>query len=302
MSTVQVPLYTEQGNANPDHPDHGGAKPIPSALPGVNVLLMGPAGTGKTHSIGSLVDAGVEVFVLFLEAGKESLYGYWTDRGLPIPANLHTHTLAAPKADFLTMVGDAEKISQLSLDALAKMSDPNKGKHNSFISVLKCLNDFKDERDGKSYGPVNEWGPSRALVVDGMAGLGRAAMSLVVGGKAVKNQSDWGIAQDQLEKLLRMLCDGCACHFILLAHVERETDMVLGGVKIMVSTLGRALAPKIPAMFSDVILAVRTGNKWEWDTASAQADVKTRNLKILATNPPVFGPILEKWKSRGGVL
>lgn len=273
-----------------------------STLPGVNVLVMGPAGAGKTHSLGSLVDAGVEVFVLFLESGQESLFGYWTDRNLPIPENLHWHTLAAPKADFLSMLDDADKISKLSLDALSKMADPNRGKHNSFISILTALNNFHDDRTGKDFGPVNGWGPGRALAIDGMAGLGRAAMSLVVGGKAVKSQSDWGIAQDQLEKLLRMLCDGCRCHFVLLAHVERETDMVLGGVKIMVSTLGRALAPKIPSMFSDVVLAVRTGTKWEWDTASAQADVKTRNLAIAATNPPSFAPVIAKWKSRGGVL
>jgi DNA replication protein DnaC len=60
-----------------------------SALPGVNVLLMGPAGTGKTHSIGTLVDAGVEVFYLGLEPGLESLLGFWTDKGKEVPANLH---------------------------------------------------------------------------------------------------------------------------------------------------------------------------------------------------------------------
>ena len=31
-----------------------------AGLPGVNVLLMGPAGTGKTHSLGTLVEAGIE--------------------------------------------------------------------------------------------------------------------------------------------------------------------------------------------------------------------------------------------------
>jgi len=30
--------------------------PEVSTLPGVNVLLMGPAGTGKTHAIGTLVE------------------------------------------------------------------------------------------------------------------------------------------------------------------------------------------------------------------------------------------------------
>jgi hypothetical protein len=279
---------------------------IKSTLPGVNVLLMGPAGTGKTHSLGSLADEMVkakgEFFALFLESGAESFFGYWTDRGLPIPEGVHWHTLKNPQAGFASMLDDAGKINTLSLESLAKMSDPNRGKHNQFIELLKALNNFHCDRTGKDYGPVDQWGPSRALAIDGMAGLGRAAMSLVVGGKPVKSQSDWGIAQDQVEKLLRMLCDGCACHFVLLAHVERETDMVLGGVKLMVATLGRALAPKIPAMFSDVILTVRDGSKFSWDTASAIADVKTRNLAIAAQQPASFAPIIAKWKSRGGVL
>ena len=66
----------------------------PFALPGVNVLLMGPSGTGKTHSIGTLVDLGIDVFYLALEAGMESLLGYWTDRGKEVPANLHWHKVA----------------------------------------------------------------------------------------------------------------------------------------------------------------------------------------------------------------
>lgn len=273
-----------------------------SALPGFNFLLMGPAGTGKTTAVGTLVEAGVEVFYLALEPGLESLLGYFTDKGKPIPENLHWHTLKAPTASFTEMIDAATKINTLALDSLAKMADPNRSKHNQFIDLLKALNDFPCDRTGKKFGPVNSWTPSRALVIDGMAGLGRAAMSLVIGGKAVKSQSDWGIAQDQLEKLLRMLCDNCPCHFGLIAHVERETDQVLGGVKLMVSTLGRALAPKIPAMFSDVILTVRNGDKWTWDTGSVQADVKARNLPFKSDLPASFGPVVEKWKSRGGVL
>ena len=51
--------------------------PPKSSLPGFNCMLMGPAGSGKTHAIGTLVDAGVEVFYLALEPGLESLLGYW---------------------------------------------------------------------------------------------------------------------------------------------------------------------------------------------------------------------------------
>jgi hypothetical protein len=127
-------------------------------------------------------------------------------------------------------------------------------------------------------------------------------MSLVVGNKPVKSQADWGIAQDQIEKLLRQLTDGCRCHVVLLAHVEREVDQVFGGVKVTVSTLGRALAPKIPPMFSDVILSVREGTKFSWSTANAQADLKARNLPIADGLPPSFKPIIDKWISRGGSL
>lgn len=277
-------------------------QPAKSALNGVNILLMGPAGTGKTHSIGTLVEAGVEVFYLGLEPGLESVLGYFTDRGKPIPSNLHWHQLEAPKSSFSEFLDTAAKVNTMALDTLAKMSDPNRSKHNQFLKLIEALNNFPDDRTGTKFGCVDTWTPSRVLVMDGMAGLARAAMSLVVGGKPVRNQSDWGIAQDQVEKIVRMLTDNCKCHFVLIAHVERETDAILGGVKLMVSTLGKALAPKLPPMFSDVILTVREGGKFSWDTGSAQADVKSRNLPIKSGLEPDFGAIIKKWQSRGGVL
>ena len=273
-----------------------------SALNGVNVMLMGPAGTGKTYSIGTLADAGVEVFYLGLEPGLESLLAYWKDKGKEIPANVHWHQMEAPKASFLELMDAANKINTMQLDTLAKLQDPNRSKHNQFIKMLEVLNDFPDDRTGQRFGCVDTWTPGRALVVDGMAGLARAAMSLVVGGKPVRNQSDWGIAQDQVEKIVRLWSDNCRCHFVLIAHVEREQDAILGGVKLMVSTLGKALAPKLPPMFSDVILSERSGANFSWNTGSAIADVKTRNLAISEKLPADFKPIIEKWKSRGGVL
>jgi hypothetical protein len=274
----------------------------PDSLPGFNVMLIGPAGTGKTHSIGTLVEAGIETFFLGLEPGMESLMGYWTDKGKPVPDNLHWHTLAAPQASFDEMLANAKSINMLSLEALAKQVDPNRGKHNRFISLLEALNNFPDDRTGQKFGAVNTWGTNKALVIDGMTGIGQCAMSLVVGGKAVKSQSDWGIAQDQVEKLLRMLCENCKCHFVLLAHVDRETDQVMGGTKLMVSTLGNKLAPKLPPMFSDVVLAVRNNDKWVWDTGTPMADVKARNMPFASNLPASFAPLVEKWKSRGGVL
>lgn len=278
------------------------AVPKTSALPGPNVMLMGPGGTGKTHSLATLVEEGVEVFYQGLEPGFESLLGYFTDKGKPVPDNLHWHIVAAPKASFTDMIESANKVNTMSLDTLAKMADPKRMNHNQFVKILENLNGFIDQRTGKNYGPVDEWPEGYALAMDSLTGLGRAAMSLVVGGKPVKNISDWGIAQDQVEKILRMLTDNCRCWFVLIAHIERETDQILGGIKLTAATLGAKLSPKLTPMFSDVILTVREGSKFSWDTGSASADVKTRNLAIASGQTPSFAPIVKKWLSRGGVL
>lgn len=276
-------------------------KPV-STLPGVNILIEGPTGTGKTYSLGTIADAGVELFVLFTENALETLLGYWTDRGKPVPPNVHWHVLPRAAGSFETLAVSAETINTYTLDSLYKMVDVNRAKHNQFVTLLRALADFPDDRTGQKFGPVDKWGPNRCLALSTLTGINPIAMSLVIGGKAVKDQRDWGIAQDQIEKLVRQLTDGCKCHFVLEAHVEREVDQVFGGVKITVSTLGRALAPKIPPMFSDVILVYREGPKFFWSTANSQADLKARNLPIADGIPQDFRVIIEKWKSRGGLL
>ena len=273
-----------------------------SVLPGVNVLLIGPSGTGKTYSLGTLVDTGIEVFYLGLEPGLESLLGYWTDSGKEIPLNLKWHFLEPATAGFTELQDAATKVNTMSLKALADMQDMNRSKYNQLIKLYTVLNDFTDQRTGEKFGPVDKWTTERVLVIDSMTGINKAALDAVVGGKPVRSQSDWGLAQNQIENLLRKLCDGCRCHFILLAHVEREVDQILGGVKLMVSTLGKALAPKIPAMFSDVILTKREGVKFTWSTADSTADTKTRNLPLSEVIVPSFAPIMAKWQARGGLV
>lgn len=271
-----------------------------SAMAGVNVLLEGPTGTGKTHALATLAETGVELFILFAENGLETFLGYWTDRNLPIPQNVHWHVLDRGGGNFKTLADMAYKINNTSMEALFKMNDPDRNKSNQYWTLLNALTDFPDDRTGKKFGAIDTWGPDKAFAIDSLSALNPWAMGLIIGNKPLKDQRDWGVAQDLIEKLLRQLTDGCRCHFVLLSHVERETDQVYGGVKLTVSTLGRALAPKIPCMFSDVVLTVRDGKQFSWSTANPQADLKTRNLPIADNIPPTFVQIIDKWKSRGG--
>jgi hypothetical protein len=274
---------------------------------GVNVLLEGPTGTGKTAALATIALSGVDLFVLFTESGLESLVGRFVDpppAGLglkEVPSNVHWHILRPPEANFATMVQAAKDLNEMSLDILGKRGDPDRRKHNRFVHLLSACNDFVDERTGEKFGSVQSWGTDKCFAIDSLTGINPIAMSLLIGAAPVKEQRHWGIAQDQIEMFLRNVCDGCKCHFILLAHVERELDEVFNtGLKLTVSTLGRKLAPKIPPMFSDVVLSVREGTRFSWSTEHPAADLKARNLPIASNLQPDFKQIFERWRARSG--
>ena len=274
----------------------------PSLLKGVNVLLEGGTGTGKTYSIGTLVESGVQTFYFGLEGGLEALIGYWTDRGLPVPPNLHWHEMEVVVPGGYTGLADgAQQIGSMTQESLHKLQDFTRAQNNQFEKLLQVMNGFVDQRTGQNFGPVDQWGPDRALVLDGLTGLGAFAIAMVIGKKPVRSQPDWGIAQDSVERFLRYACVS-KHHFVLISHIEREIDMVMGGAKVTVSTLGKALPPKIPPMFSDVILCMRQGTKWSWSTANALCDLKTRSLPVAEDLRPDFKQIIDKWRSRGGRL
>lgn len=250
-----------------------------------NTLLLGPSGTGKTYSIRTLLDAGLEVFVIATEPGIESVLGD-TD-----PTRLHWHYVKPQASTWDTLMAIGERINRLSFETLAKSVDPNRSAYTQWLEVLNQCANFIDDRTGEEFGDVTLWDESRALVVDSLTGLNVMAMDLVVGSRPVKGMQDWQIAQNNLEKFLQTLVTATRCHFVLTGHIEREVDEVLGGVKLMASTLGRKLAPKIPVFFDDVVLAEREGDKFFWSTSAAGADLKARNLPISAKLPPTFTQI-----------
>jgi hypothetical protein len=266
-----------------------------SPLPGVNVLLMGASGSGKTYAIRTLIKAGITPFCIFTEPGYDTL-------GDVSHEELHWRYIAPASQSWANMIAGAKNVNQLSFESITKLSDPTRSQYSQFVDFLTALNNYTCDRGGEVYGDVCKWGTERAIVVDGLTGVGIMAMGLVVGSKPVRHQGDWGIAMQLVANLFQKLCTDTRCHFVLISHVDRETDEIVGGTKIMAATLGRKLAPVLPRFFSDVILSERQGTKFTWSTASVGADLKARNLPVADGLPPDFGAIIASWKKQGGVI
>jgi hypothetical protein len=273
---------------------------------GPKILLEGPAGTGKTYALGTLADwaeaNGKQMFVLFTENGLESLLGYWLDRGLEVPKSLHYHSTITKPLSLKSLMTAADSVGRLSYEAITKMIDPNRGGiNNAFHAILSACADFPDDRTGEKFGAVDSWGVDRIFAIDTLSELSNAAFKMVIGSKPTASMPDYGVAQNNLMNFLRLCTQGIPCTFAITAHVTRETDEITGGVKLMTKSIGKALANEIPQLFSDVIYTVREGDKFYWDTAAANVDVKSRNLPIKARQSPDFGQIMAKWTGRGGV-
>ena len=270
--------------------------------PGVNVLLMGPSGTGKTYSIHTIVDWAAatkrEVFVLFTESGLETLLGAYKDNNKPVPENLHWHLLNSTPLSLSALIDAANKVGRLSYEAVTKLVDPTRSQNNTYEAILQACDNFKDQRTGQNYGCVASWDSDRIFVIDSLSELATAAMKMVIGNKPTAAPPDYGVAQNNLMNFLRLLTNGCRCHFVMTAHVNREKDEISGGVKLMVKAIGNAIAGDIPQLFSDVIYTTRDVDKWFWDTANSMADVKTRNLPISGKISPDFAQIFSKWEIR----
>jgi len=273
---------------------------------GPKILIEGPSGTGKTYALGKLVEwaaeNNTEVFALFTENGLETLLGYWRDRDLEVPANLHYHSTLTKPLALDQLLKAADNVGKLSYESITKMVDANRGgDNNAFYKILQACSDFPDDRSGKKFGPIDAFGTDRIFIIDSLSELANAAFKMVIGSKPTASMPDYGVAQNNLMNFLRLCTQGLRCTFVMTAHVDRQQDEITGGIKLMTKAIGKAMANDIPQLFSDVIYCVREGVNFYWDTAAANVDVKTRNLPIASKQAPDFRIIMDKWKNRNTI-
>ena len=263
-----------------------------------SVLLEGPTGTGKTDSLLTFLEAGLELFVLVTEpTGVDSLLISAERRHLPID-KLHWCQITPAREGFKDLDDIAKKISLLTQEGLAKLPPQGDRSKPKWRESLRCMSDFTCDRTGESYGSVDSWDSTHAFAVDSLTGLSLMAWDMVVGTKPTASPGEWQISMGQIERLVNTLTSNLRCFFTLVAHVSRETDELSGGQRIMTSTLGAKLAPKIPPFFSEVVFSRREADQFYWSNITPNVDLKKRALPFSDKLVPTFVPVVEAYTAR----
>lgn len=263
-------------------------------------LVLGPSGAGKTTSLATFAKAGLEVFVIVTEpTGVDSLLDAWEREKLDINL-LHYCSIPPASAGWAALKEMGLKINAMSYKDLSELKNGiGKEQMKQYPKLLQCFENFHCDRTGQDYGDVTTWGSDRALALDSLSGLSLILLQHTVGFKPSPHQGEWGIAMSSLEMLLLKLTSDCSCFFVLTSHIEKEPDEITNMTKVMVSTLGRKLAPKIPRFFSEVIRARKdAAGKFLWSTQDSEADLKNRALASSNNLVPSFAPIVEAYRRR----
>jgi hypothetical protein len=280
------------------------AAQTPIKLQPPSVLLQGASGAGKTSSIVTLLACGVEVFVIGTEPGfVDSLIDRVRELKLDM-SKLHWMTVLPATEGWSALEEMANKIGSLDFEGVSKLKGVGKEKTRvPAMQLLGALKEFVDERTGTNFGSFTSWGDDRALVVDSLSGVSTIAWYLTVGNKPTGAPGEWNIAMNFIEALLMKINSDRRCYFVLTAHIEKEMDEISGAMRVMTSTLGRKLAPKIPRFFGEVVYAMRTmdaNNKaaFTWSTVDRSADLKNRVLPVGANLAPDFKAVVEGHENR----
>ena len=278
---------------------------------GTNTLLIGEVGSGKTTALPTFIAAGLKrdiplklAVVITEPGGVESLLdgmklhapkGHDT---LPLD-RLHYAYIPPTSQDWNALIDMARRINLMGYKDLAEQkAGLSKDKHRQFLDLLAILSNFKNQH-GQELGPVDDFDSSWLLAIDSLSGINNMAKTLHVGLKPAMHQGEWQVTMSTVEAFVNQLICATKCFTCLTGHVEKEMDEVVGKPQFMPSFLGRKLAPKVPRLFSDVILQVKDGDKFKWSTIRRDySSLKARNLNLSDSLRPTFDLIVDSWLKR----
>lgn len=279
-----------------------------------SIILVGENGSGKTHSLQTLlVDAngkfdgppvsGIErVVMLTHEGGHEDVLGH-------IPkSRLSWNYLPTTEGSFAGLQAMVRMINTQSNKTIAAMDGVNRHLYPQFDQILGLCTDFKDQRDGgKSLGPVFGFPQNWCFWYESISALSEIARNNAVGDKPFMELIDYQKVQNPIRKFLNHLVFSTKCLFVATAHMERETNENNFQSELNISTVGKKLGPLLPRFFSDVINTERVDtlgannqytSQFVWNTVKPGMRTKTRNLSWGAGLKPDFVPLVSNFRNR----
>lgn len=264
-----------------------------------STLLIGPAGTGKTTSLTSLLAKGLHVNMLATEPTAPNRVLEEAAKRKIDAGRFHWKFIAPTVPSWSSLIDSARLVNTMSLKDIANMNTGIARQDGTrWIEFLQSIGNFVSDRDGAGFGDATEWKSDVAFVLDGFTGVSTMSRNLTVGLKPNPSPGEWGVMQSNLLTLMQKLCADCKCFFVCIAHVERETNEITGLSNITVSTLGAKLAPKLPPLFTNVIYTKRIADRFLWSTMDTGVDTKNGDLPLSDSLPPDFGPIVDSYRNR----
>lgn len=239
---------------------------------------------------------GLRVVVLVTEpTGTDTLVDTFEAAG--VLDKLHYHQVTPSRKGFDDMLKQAKVLSLGDQELLSKQKPSGDRTKAKWFDLLTAMANFTDQR-GEVLGPVDSFTDDTLFAIDSLSGLNLMSMDITIGDKLTANPGEWGIAMNNLERLILKLTSDCKCFTVLTAHIEKEVDPITGAQKVMAGALGAKLGPKLPRFFSEVVHAVRDGEKFYWSTTTTNFDLKKRSLPLGDKLPPDFKPIIESYRKR----
>jgi len=204
----------------------------------VKLLFIGNSGAGKTGALTPLVKAGFKLRILDLDSGLDALFNHVREIDPKLLSSIQYQSFR----DSMKMTPTGPVV---------------KGSPKAYANTLAALERWPDDNTDPS-----TWGLDHILVIDSLTNLGRAAFQWArATNPTSKDPRQWyKTAQDLIEDLVaNVTSDSFATNVIVISHVDIVTtnDNLIKGY---VSSIGKALGPKLPRFFNTMLLSEVTGS------------------------------------------
>jgi hypothetical protein len=259
-----------------------------------SVMLIGAPGTGKTHSLVTLLEPPqAKLYVLCTEPGGiDTLAQKVTaeQRERLFYANIYPSMLS-----FGSMLKIARIVHSQTFEGLTQMkSGIEKKDFDQFLTLLSMCNDFVDQH-GVHHGNIANLDANCIVALDSLSGATQMALDLVTGARDARAPGEWNVSAGMLTRFLQSLV-AARDHslFVCIAHVDREVNEITGQTILTASAVGAKMGPKLGRIFGDIVLCRRQKKDFTWDTTAEQTDTKYRLLLPGSALPPSFVPVMKK--------